>query len=152
MTARKKQGSLKARRTAARLAAVQVLYQMRLNNQPARAALRDFAEDRVGVPLDGDTFVTPDSETLDAVIEGADSRADDIDAIVTRALRDGGRDRIETLLDCILRAGVAELLCRPDVDTGVIINDYLSVTSGFYAGGEGKIVNAVLDKAAKALR
>lgn len=152
MTARKQQGSLKARRTAARLAAVQVLYQMRLNNQPARVALREFGQDRVGVPVDGDTFVTPDAETLDAVIEGADARADDIDAIVTRALRDGGRDRIETLLDCILRAGVAELLCRPDVDTGVIINDYLSVTSGFYEGGESKIVNAVLDKAAKAVR
>ena len=152
MTAKKQKGSLKARKSAARLAAVQVLYQMRLNNQGAAPALREYAQDRAGKPVDGDLLVMPDEETLDGIVRGAEERAADIDGIVSGALRDGGRERVETLLDCILKAGVCELLTRGDIETGIIINDYLNVTTSFYAGPEKKLVNAVLDKVAKTVR
>ncbi len=145
-------GSPKARKTAARLGAVQVLYQMRLNNQDAKSALREFLDTRVGFELDGDKFVPADAELLEEIVSGIAARWADVDVILAKALADGKKGDPEALLDCILRAGIYELMASSTVDTGIIINDYLNVTTGFYDGSEPKIVNAILDKVAKAVR
>lgn len=149
---KKTEGSLKARKTAARLGAVQVLYQMRLNNQDAASAMREFIAHRVGFNLDGDVLVPADADTLQEIIAAVTARWADIDAAISAALAEGKRSEVETLLDCILRAGVAEIMSRGDIDAGVIINDYLSVAAAFYDGNEPKIVNAILDKIAKSVR
>jgi len=152
MTKKKRNsGSPKAQRTAARLAAVQALYQMRLNNQDAKTALRDFAS-RIGHEVDGDSYVPADETLLSDIVTGVENRWADIDGIVSKTLSGGGRSEVELLLECILRAGVYELLAHGSVETGIIINDYLNVTTGFYGGNETKIVNAVLDKVAKSVR
>lgn len=145
-------GSPKAQKTAARLAAVQVLYQMRLNNQDAKSALREFIDTRVGFELDGDRFVPAESELLSDIVTGVTSRWTDVDVIVSKALADGKKGDVETLLESILRAGTYELMAHGKIDTGVIINDYLNVTTAFYEGNEPKIVNAILDKVAKSVR
>lgn len=149
---KKTAGSPKAQRTAARLAAVQVLYQMRLNNQDGKSALKEFIDTRIGFELDGDRFVPADTDLLSEIVNGVTSRWADIDAIVSKALADGKKGDVETLLESILRAGTYELMAHGKVDTGIIINDYLNVTTGFYEGKEPKIVNAILDKVAKAVR
>ncbi|MBU6475557.1 MAG: transcription antitermination factor NusB [Alphaproteobacteria bacterium] len=145
-------GSAKARKTAARLGAVQVLYQMRLNNQDAKSALREFIDTRVGFELDGEKFVPADTELLESIIKGVAARWADVDAALARALADGRKGDPESLLDSILRAGIYELMADGKTDAGIIINDYLNVTTGFYDGSEPKIVNAILDKVAKAVR
>lgn len=152
MTAKKTKGSPKARNTAARLAAVQVLYQMKLSNQDAGSALADFVRHRVGADLDGDVFVSADEELLRDIVTGVEQRWTDIDGMVAAALAEGRRGEVEALLDAILRAGVYELLAHGKTDAGIIINDYLNVTTGFYGGSEPKLVNAVLDKIAKTVR
>jgi N utilization substance protein B len=139
------QGSAKARKTAARLAAAQVLYQMRLNNQDAASALKDF-------PGSGPEFVTADKDLLSDIVRGAEKRWEDIDHVLSRALEAGKREKEELLLECILRAGICELLEQGKTDAGIIINDYLNVTTGFYGGSEPKLVNAVLDRVAKSVR
>jgi len=151
--AKKSAGSPKAKKTAARLAAVQVLYQMRLNNQDAKSAVREYIAHRSGFNLDGDVYVPPDEELLQDIVLGLQKRWADVDAVVTAALseRKGGGD-VETLLESILRAGAYELLAHGKIDAGIIIHDYLNVTTGFYAGPETKLVNAVLDKIAKTVR
>jgi N utilization substance protein B len=149
---KKSEGSAKAQKTAARLAAVQVLYQMRLNNQDAKSAVNEFIDHRVGFDLDGDLFVPADSNLLKEIVMGVVERWTDIDVIVGKALADGKKGEVETLLESILRAGTYELIAHSKVDTGVIINDYLNVTTGFYDGAEPKIVNAILDKIAKSVR
>lgn len=149
---KKTAGSPKAQKTAARLAAVQVLYQMRLNNQDAKSALKDFIDTRVGFELDGDRFVPAETELLSEIVNGVVKRWTDIEVIVSKALADGKKGEVETLLESILRAGTYELMAHGSVDAGIIINDYLNVTNGFYDGGEPKIVNAILDKVAKAVR
>lgn len=145
-------GSPKAQRTAARLAAVQVLYQMRLNNQDAKSAVREFMDRRIGFELDGDRFVPADRELLQKIIMGVAERWTDVDAIVSKTLADGKKGEVETLLESILRAGAYELMACGETDAGIIINDYLNVTNGFYDGNEPKIVNAILDKIAKSVR
>jgi len=149
---KKTEGSAKARKSSARLAAVQVLYQMRLNNQDAKSTLRAYIERRSGFELDGDILVPADEELLTDIIMGLQKRWEDVDAIVAKTLADGGKSGVELLLECILRAGTYELLAHGSIDTGIIINDYLNVTTSFYDGTEPKLVNAVLDKVAKAVR
>jgi N utilization substance protein B len=149
---KKIKSSANARKSAARLAAVQVLYQMRLNNQDAKTVLKEFISHRSGATIDGATFVAADEEMLNGIVTGVQKRWSDIDGILTKALADGGRDRVEILLECIIRAGIFELLEHGSIDTGIIINDYLNVTTGFYEGAEKKIVNAVLDKVGKTVR
>lgn len=145
-------GSPKAQKTAARLAAVQILYQMKMNNQDAPSALREFISSRIGFNLDGDVFVPADKEMLENIVLGVQERWMDIDAIVMQVLADGKKDSVETLIDGILRCGVYELLAHGDIDTGIIIHDYLNVTAGFFDGSEPKLVNAILDKVAKTVR
>ncbi len=149
---KKSAGSAKAQKTAARLAAVQVLYQMRLNNQEAKSAVREFIDTRIGFDLDGDKFVPADVELLEEIVMGVTKRWTDIDVILAKALADGKKGEVETLLESILRCGIYELMAHGTVDAGIIINDYLNVTTGFYDGKEPKIVNAILDKVAKAVR
>ena len=149
---KKTAGSAKAQKTAARLAAVQVLYQMRLNNQEAKSAVREFIDTRIGFDLDGDKFVPADAELLEEIVMGVTKRWTDIEVILAKALADGKKGEVETLLESILRAGIYELMAHGKVDTGIIINDYLNVTTGFYDGSEPKIVNAILDKVAKSVR
>jgi N utilization substance protein B len=145
-------GSPKAQRTSARLAAVQVLYQMRLNNQDAQSAVREYINYRNGFDLDGDVFVPASEGLLQDIISGVQERWTDIDDIVTAALASGGKSEVEPLLDAVLRAGTFELLAHGSIDTGIIIHDYLNVTAGFYDGSEPKLVNAILDKVAKTVR
>lgn len=149
---KKTEGSAKARRTAARLAAVQVLYQMHLNNQDAASAVREYISHRNGFNLDGDVFVPADAELLEEIVMGVHGRWTDIDGIIAAALAAGKKGEVETLLESILRAGTWELLANGKVDTGIIIHDYMNVTNGFYEGAEVKLVNAVLDKVAKTVR
>jgi len=146
------EGSAKAQKSAARLAAVQVLYQMSLNDQISKDALRDFVSNRIGYNLDGDLFVPANRNMLTDIVSGVENRLSDIDNIIENALANGDRADVELLLNNILRAGVYELIASSSVDAGIIINDYMNVTTAFYEGAESKIVNAVLDRVAKQVR
>jgi N utilization substance protein B len=146
-------GSKLARRTGARLAGVQIIYQMLITGQSdAAAELKDYLEHRAGFNLDGDVFVPPDADYLAAIVMGLDERRGDITEIVTAVLAHDSREGIDPLLKAILYAGTTELLLKPEVDTAIIIADYLSVTKGFYDDGEAKLIHALLDKIAQKLR
>lgn len=147
-----KEGSAKAKKIAARLAAVQVLYQMDLNEQSAKDALKDFIQNRIGFKLDGKSFVPADEDLLKEIVLGVSARLEDINSILKNVLEQGGRGDVELLLGNIIRAGIYELMAGTKTDVGIIINDYMNVTTGFYEGSESKIVNAVLDKVSKQVR
>jgi N utilization substance protein B len=152
-TRRRRSGpSAKARRTAARLAAVQVLYQVDLVGLSARAALGEFATHRVGKDLDGDTYVEPDMVLLNGIVEGIDARKADVDALIEASLQGYTLERLELLLRAILRAGTFEILGHADVHPRVAINDYINVAHGFFSGREPTMVNGVLDRIARNLR
>lgn len=147
-----KVGSAIAKRTSARLAATQVIYQMRHNNQDAQSAVEEFIARRIGFELEGDTVVPADKDLLKEIVLGFAAREADVRTLVSAALAQGGKSEVEDLLEAILLAGVSEIISNSNTDVGIIINDYLNVTDSFYTGSETKIVNAVLDGIAKKVR
>ncbi len=145
--------SAKAKRSAARLTAVQVLYQAALNGQTPAQALEEFSVYRIGQIVDEQEIVPADMETLNAIIETVGEKQEELDVVMATVLRGTTPERLELLMRVAMRAGIAELMVRRDLAAGIIISDYLSVIDAFYASGqEIKLINAALDAAAKQVR
>jgi N utilization substance protein B len=147
--------SSRQRRTAARLTAVQALYEMEVAGATADAVLQEMRSRRLPAVDNGETraLIEPDLEFLDALVRGVDSRRQEVDqwlvASLTPPLELG---RLEVLLRAILRAGAFELLAMPDVPANVVITEYLHLTHAFFAGREPSLVNGVLDRLATHVR
>ncbi len=166
MTAKTDRGRRHAsrRRSAARLAAVQALYQVELTGAPVDTVLNDFTEHGIGakalVPRgeDDDTEVEAplaeaDALLFTAIVRGTVERLTDVDAMVGGALTgDWTVGRLEAVLRAILRAGAFELASRPEVPPKVAISEYMDVADAFYSGPEPGLVNAVLDRIARVVR
>jgi N utilization substance protein B len=145
--------SAKARRSAARLAAVQALYQMAQTGQGAERVLGEFVQHRFGTDQDGDTLVTPDPALFGRIVRGASVRRDDLDGLIQAALSTGRQAaQLETLLRSVLRAGAWELLANGEVPAPIVITEYVNVADAFFSGPEPGIVNGVLDRLAHRLR
>jgi len=146
------EGSKKARRSAARLAAVQVLYQMDINEQSASEAVAEFIEQRIGYELDGDVFVPADRDLLKEIVTGAFDKQAEISDIIKGQLARKEKEKIDPILEAVLKAASFELLAHHDVDAPIIISDYMNVSHAFYEDGAPKMINAILDHLAKTLR
>ncbi|MCC7273853.1 MAG: transcription antitermination factor NusB [Alphaproteobacteria bacterium] len=148
-------------RRAARLAAVQSLYQMELTGASPRQAIAEFVGHRLGTPTAEATgeeggevaLQAADRLLFAAIVEGVKARADDLDGMIGSALSGEWRiERLEVLLRAILRAGTFELFARPETPAAIIINDYVDVAHAFFSQKEPGLVNAVLDRLAHGLR
>lgn len=139
-------------RSAARLAAVQALYEIDLSGASADPVLAEFMARRWRVGGDAAT-AAPDPALLDDVVRGVTRRRADIDGMIGPALAgEWTVERLEAVLRAILRAGVYELVARGDVPARVVISEYLDVAHAFFAGNEAALVNGVLDRLARVLR
>ncbi len=140
-------------RSAARLAAVQALYQMDVSGTGVSDALAEFESHWLGREVEGITFQPSDTVFFRDILEGVvkDQRA--IDLKIDAALAAGWPlARIEAVLRAILRAGGYELMFRKDVPARVVISEYIDVTHGFYDQDEPGLVNAILDTLARDVR
>ncbi|MCB9989255.1 MAG: transcription antitermination protein NusB [Rhodospirillales bacterium] len=155
---KKKTGSAKARRSAARLAATQAVYQQLNNDQTVDDVINEYLSYRLGLPVDGQEMVTPDRTLFTAIVRGTHDRKDDLTGIILplvhkSAEEEGSKSHdLDSLLMAILLCGGFELMAHHDIDVPVIISDYLHVTHAFYEQGESRLVNAVLDKIGTSLR
>ncbi len=151
------------RRSAARLAAVQALYEMDMVDADADAVLEEFLQKRWRLDNDGDGDTTdtgenapmtePDHEWLGDLVHGVAAGRDELDSLIGPALSDNWTvDRLEALLRVILRAGTYELKNKTNIPAAVIISEYLDVAHAFFEGGETRMVNGVLDHLARDLR
>jgi N utilization substance protein B len=141
------------RRSLARLAAVQALYQIDLANGAAEAVVQEFVRHRLGQVIEGAQYRDADVEWFGDVVRGATARQAEVDALIEAAIASGrGLDRVETLLRATLRAGAYELLARVDVPARVVIDEYVDVANAFFSGPEPKLVNGVLDHIARQVR
>lgn len=141
-------------RSAARLAAVQALYQLERSDEPnTRLVINEYIEHRLGAEIEGDQYVDADEALFSDVAEGAWQRREEWDALIEPCLTaEWSMDRLETIIRAIFRAGAYELSARPDVPTAVVINEYLDIAHAFYDRTEASFVNGVLDKLAKSVR
>ncbi|SHL71682.1 transcription antitermination factor NusB [Roseibium suaedae] len=141
------------KRGAARLGAVQALYQMDVGEVPLSTVISEFTAFRLGKELDGAQYRDADEQWFKDIVKGvvADQRL--IDPFIHTALMEGWPlKRIDSLLRAILRSGAFELLRRRDVPARVIISEYIDVAKAFYEDDEPGLVNGVLDRLAHDLR
>ena len=141
------------RRSAARLAAVQALYQWQMEGTALARLLDEFHQHRLGHEIEDEQYVRAEVEFFDDVVSGVIARQDEIDTLLSERLTNDWRlDRLDKTLLQILRAGTYELIARRDVPVSTTIGEYLDVAHAFFDDREAKFVNGVLDAVAKAVR
>lgn len=145
-------GSKKARATAARLAAVQSVYAIDVGELTASHVIDDVLVRRQGQMLEDEEMVTPDGVLYKKIVNGVQQQRGNLVEIAEAHCPRLKSGELEPLLASILLAGCFELLVQDDIDAPIIINEYINITHAFYAGGEAKMVNGVLDNVAKVLR
>ena len=140
-------------RSAARLAAVQALYQQEMEATPVARLLKEFHDHRLGAMIEDAQYVDAEREFFDDVVTGVAARSAEIDAAISARLADGwSLDRLDRPMRAILRAGAYELLARRDVPVGSVISEYVDVAHAFYDKRESGFVNGLLDAIAKEAR
>jgi transcription antitermination protein NusB len=142
------------RRSVARLAAVQALYQLELNQAiDPEPVLREFARHRFGQEIDGDRYGEVDPALFSDIVRGVMSDQERLDdAIATVLTEEWPLRRLDSVLRAILRAGAYELVHRHDVPPRVSINEYTTIAHAFFVGKEPGFANGVLDRLARTLR
>ena len=142
-----------APRTAARVAAVQALYQMDMAGTDLNAVIDEFVRLRFPRAPGDEAAAGADPTFFNDLLRGVVRRQRDIDPLVDQQLAEGWRlTRIDAIVRAILRAGVFELMDRPDVPARVVINEYINVAHSFFSEDEPKVVNGVLDNLGRRLR
>jgi N utilization substance protein B len=141
------------RRGAARLAAVQALYQMDLAATPLHEILAEFESHWLGREVEGDEYLPAEAAYFRDVVGGVVAEQRKLDPLIDAALQKGWPlKRIETVLRAILRAGAYELDRKPDVPARVVVSEYVDVAGAFVDREETGMVNAVLEHLARQLR
>ena len=140
-------------RGAARLAAVQALYQMDLGGASLPDIVAEFEAHRLGKEMDGEQYRDADAAFFREIVGGVVAGQRDLDPAIDAALSDDWPlKRVDATLRAILRAGAFELSGRPDVPARVVITEYVDVAKAFFEGEVPAMVNAVLDALAHTLR
>ncbi|MCP4386063.1 MAG: transcription antitermination factor NusB [Hyphomicrobiales bacterium] len=141
------------RRGAARLAAVQALYQMDLAEVTLPMVLAEFESDRLGREVDGEQYRQADAAFFRDVVSGVVRDQRSLDPEIHKALTPGWPlVRIDATLRAVLRSGAFELASRPDIPARVIISEYVDVARAFFDTDAAGMVNAVLDALARSYR
>ncbi len=141
------------KRGAARLAAVQALYQMDVAGTGLLETTSEYELFRLGKEIDGELYRDADPQWFRAILAGVVEDQKVIDPIIRQALMDDWPlSRLDSTLRAILRAGVYELTRRKDVPVAVAVSEYVDIAKAFYTEDEPKLVNAVLDRVAKRCR
>ncbi|CAA9534319.1 MAG: Transcription termination protein NusB [uncultured Sphingomonas sp.] len=140
-------------RSAARLAAVQALYQQEMEGTALPKLLHEFHQHRIGETIDGAELADAEIDFFDDLVSGAHARREEIDRLIVERLAEGWKlERLDRPMRAILRAGTYELLARRDVPVGTVISEYLDVAHAFYDRKEVAFVNGLLDSIAKGAR
>ena len=140
-------------RSAARLAAVQALYQMDVAKKGINEILAEFEAHWIGQEVEGDQYNPAEIAFFRDILRGVLAEQTQLDRLVDDILQQGWPlRRVEAVLRAIFRAGVYELKDRKDVPARVAIKEYTDIAGAFFGGDEVGMTNAVLDGLARRLR
>ena len=153
MASPKKKARTGNARSAARLAAVQALYQREMAGGTVPALLHEFHRHRLGQTIEDVEYRDADIDFFNDVVSGAEARRAELDALITAALAEGWTlDRLDRPMRALLRAGSYELVARPDVPAAAVVDEYVDVAHAFYEAREAGFVNGLLDTVARRVR
>ena len=145
--------SVGKRRSAARLAAVQALYQMDVAGGEANSVVGEFTQYRLGEDVEGVAIVEADRELFGDIVLGVTAHRADIDDRLRSVLTGiWTLDKLELLVREILRAATYELMQRTDIDPPLTISEYVDLTAAFFSEKEPDFVNSILDQIARGSR
>ncbi|HRF09747.1 MAG TPA: transcription antitermination factor NusB [Xanthobacteraceae bacterium] len=140
-------------RSAARLAAVQALYQMDIASSPLQNVLTEFERHWIGREIEGERYEEAEEKHFRNVVEGVVSEQLTLDPLIDKTLNEGWPlKRVESVLRATLRAGAYELNHRHDIPVRAIVSEYVDVAAAFLDKDDVGMVNAVLDKLARVAR
>lgn len=140
-------------RSAARLAAVQALYQQQMEGTALTRLLNEFHQHRLGMEIDDEQYADAEVEFFDDIVSGVDARRSEIDELIVGKLAEGWTlARLDKTMLQILRSGAYELIARADVPANSAINEYVDVAKAFFDDREAKFVNGILDALSKDVR
>lgn len=141
------------KRAAARLAAVQALYQMDIAGSSLSDIFAEFETFWIGREIEGEAYKPAEIAFFRDIVEGVLREQRALDPQVDAALSRGWPlKRVEAVLRAILRAGSYELAHRADVPGRVVISEYADLARAFVDRDEVGMVNAVLDTLARSAR
>jgi N utilization substance protein B len=141
------------RRGAARLAAVQALYQMDIGGAGLNEILAEFESHWIGREVEGDQYLPAEAAFFRDIVGGVVREQRKLDPLIDAALEQSWPlKRIEAILLAVLRAGAYELDHRRDVPARVVVSEYVDVAHAFVDRNETGMANAVLDQLARNLR
>ena len=141
-------------RSAARLGAVQALYQMDMAQTDLSDVLAEFEARGIGVDNGGDEPRTQvDVKLFRDVVSGVVQHQLRLDPMIDGVLAEGWTlGRLDSILRAILRAGAYELVLRLDIPPKVVISEYIDVAHAFFDNDEPRFVNGALDRLARSAR
>lgn len=143
-------------RSAARLGAVQALYQHDMESTPVAQLIHEFHQHRLGSIIDDEEFqdveyADAETEFFDDLVRGTIARLSDVDEAIAAKLNAGwSLTRLDKAMKAVLRVGAYELIARPDVPAAAAISEYVDVAKAFHTPKEAGFVNGLLDAVAKA--
>jgi N utilization substance protein B len=141
------------RRGAARLAAVQALYQMEIAGTGLNEILAQFESHWIGREVEGAQYLPAEAAFFRELVSGVLREQRSLDPMVDQALAQGWPlKRLEAILRAVLRAGAYELAHRTDIPARVVVSEYVDIAHAFVDKDETGLVNAVLDQLARRLR
>jgi len=142
-----------AQRSAARLGAVQALYQMDMAGTDAMQVINEFSEERLAEVAKNFETDTADEAYFRDIVLGVLKEQKKIDPVIDTQLAEGWRlARVDSILRAILRSAAYELSSNSDVPGRVIINEYVDISHAFFGAEEPRVVNGVLDHLARKWR
>ena len=140
-------------RSAARLAAVQALYQQEMEGTPTSRLIHEFHAHRLGATIGDVTSADAEESFFDDLVTGTSARIAEIDELIAARLAKGwSLARLDKPMKALLRVGAYELLARNDVPVASVITEYVDVAHAFYDKRETGFVNGLLDAVAKDVR
>ena len=141
------------RRGAARLAAVQALYQMDIAGAGLNDVFAEFESHWLGSEVEGEKYLPAEAAFFRDVVSGVVRDQKELDPLIDQALARGWPlKRIDAIIRAVLRAGSYELHHRTDVPARVVVTEYVDVANAFVDKEETGMVNAVLDQIARIFR
>jgi transcription antitermination protein NusB len=145
--------SKRSGRSAARLAAVQALYQMEMGGSDVETVILEFISERFGHEIDGEEYLAADQKLFADLVRGVVAHQLEIDPLIARTVSaDWSLARIDATLRALIRTATYELMARQDIPVKVVLSEYINIAHAFFSGDEPGFANGVLDRVARLVR